>query len=238
MITFSHLGNQGRLGNQLWQIAVTVATAKRCGVEYAFPKWEYESYFNLHGCFKDSIPVNNVYVEPFFHFNPIPHFTQVDLSGYFQSYKYFTGYESLIKNIFEFSFSTEKYYDVASIHIRRGDYVTIGNDYHTNLSDYYYQRAMSIVNASRYLVFSDDIDWCKTKFVGPQYAFAQGNSPAEDMAMMARCDHNIIANSSFSWWAAYLNKNPSKKIVAPQTWFGPKLPHDTKDLTPPEWIRI
>lgn len=238
MITFSQLGNQGRLGNQLWQIAATVAAAKKYGVEYAFPKWEYEPYFNLHGCFKDHIPVSQTYVEPYFHFCPIPPATNTDLSGYFQSYKYFAEYEGVIRNIFEFSFSTAKYYGVASIHIRRGDYVTIGNDYHTNLQDSYYQQAISTVNAGHYLVFSDDIDWCKGKFTGQQYSFVQGNSPAEDMALMARCDHNIIANSSFSWWAAYLNKNVNKKVIAPKNWFGPKLPHDTKDLIPPGWITI
>lgn len=237
-ITFSNLGKQGRLGNQLWQIAATIATAKKYNVPYEFPKWEYEPYFNLHGCFKDTINVGKTFQEPHFHYAPIPHFTDVDLSGYYQSYKYFDGFEHIIRSVFEFSFSVEKNYNAASIHIRRGDYVTIGNDYHTNLTDNYYHQAMSMVNADRYVIFSDDVNWCKTKFVGPQFVFMDGNSPAVDLALMANCEHNIIANSSFSWWAAYLNKSPNKKIIAPKIWFGPKLPHDTKDLTPPTWIRI
>lgn len=237
-ITFSQLGKQGRLGNQLWQIAATVATAKKYNVYYEFPQWEYELYFNLHNCFKNTIKINKTFQEPHFHFSPIPYSGNVDLSGYYQSYKYFSDYESFIRNIFEFSFSVEKNYNAASMHIRRGDYITIGNDYHINLPETYYQQAMSIMDADRYIIFSDDIEWCKNKFIGPQFVFVENTNPAISLAMMTSCNHNIIANSSFSWWAAYLNKSPNKKIIAPNSWFGPKLPHDVKDLIPEGWIKI
>lgn len=236
-ITFSQLGKQGRLGNQLWQIAATIALAKKYNSSYAFPQWEYESFFNLHNCFNIS-NIGSTFQEPHFHFAPIPYYDSMDLSGYYQSYKYFEGYESFIKSVFEFSFSVEKNYNTASIHVRRGDYLKF-SDYHTNLSDTsYYQQAMSIIGADRYMIFSDDIEWCKDKFIGPQFIFMQGNSPIEDLALMANCSHNIIANSSFSLWSAWLNKNPSKIVVAPQNWFGPKLQHNIKDLCPSNWIKI
>jgi len=241
-ITFSQLGKNGRLGNMLFQIVTTIALAKRNNDNYIFPPWEYEQDFNLHNCFSNNINITKVYTEPFFHYQEIPYKDTknevLDIFGFWQSYKYFSDYESFIRNIFEFSFSVEKNYDTASIHIRRGDYVTVGDDYHTNLSYDYYQQAMAIVNTKRYMIFSDDIEWCKTKFIGPQYTFVCGNSPAIDLAIMSACSHNIIANSSFSWWAAWLNKNKNKKIIAPHRWFGPKLPHDTKDLIPENWIKI
>lgn len=238
MITFSQLGKQGRLGNQMWQIAATVALARQHNTSYQFPQWEYESYFNLHDCFVSNINPGKTFQEPHFHFATIPFVDGMDLSGYYQSYKYFEGQESFIKNIFEFSFRADRSYDTTSIHIRRGDYVTVGNDFHTNLTLDYYNQAMSIINSEKYLVFSDDIAWCKTQLVGPQFEYVEGNNPAVDLALMASCDHNIIANSSFSWWAAYLNKNHEKKIVAPQKWFGPKLPHNLQDLRPESWIVI
>lgn len=237
-ITFSQLGRQGRLGNQLWQIAATIATAKKYNLPYAFPKWEYEQYFNLHDCFMENIHVSKTYQEPHFHFATIPHFSDVDLSGYFQSYKYFADYKSLIKEVFEFNFPVEKNHETASIHVRRGDYLTVGNDYHTNLTENYYQQAISMVGAQKYFVFSDDIEWCKSHFRGDQFMFSQNNSPAMDLALMTNCDHNIIANSSFSWWGAYLNKNTNKKVIAPGSWFGYKLSHNTKDLIPNEWAII
>ena len=227
----------GQMGNQMFQISSTIGIAKKNNEDYIFPPWEYEQYFNLHGCFSNNIKVDKIYNEPHFHYAELPPIKNVGLVGYWQSYRYFMDYDNFIRNIFEFSFSVEKNYNTASIHIRRGDYLKF-SDCHTNLSDTYYHKAMSIVDADRYIIFSDDIDWCKGKFIGSQFNFAQGNSPAVDMALMANCSHNIIANSSFSWWGAWLNKNPSKKVIAPTNWFGHALPHNTKDLLPKEWIQI
>lgn len=238
MITFSQLGRQGRLGNQLWQISATIATAKKNNTTYLFPSWEYEPYFNLHGCFSSNIGGRPIYQEPNFHYSIIPHFHDIDLSGYFQSEKYFIEYENFIKQVLEFKHQIPLQPNTTSIHIRRGDYLVIGNNYHTNLSDSYYNQAMSIISSNKYMIFSDDIAWCKSKFIGSQFIFSENNSPAIDLAWMAACENNIIANSSFSWWGAWLNKNPSKKIIAPEKWFGPKLAHNTKDLLPEKWIKI
>ena len=88
------------------------------------------------------------------------------------------------------------------------------------------------------MVFSDDIEWCKHNFIGEEFIFAEDTNPVTALSLQLSCANNIIANSSFSWWAAYLNKNPSKIVIAPQKWFGPNLAHDTKDLLPKEWARI
>jgi hypothetical protein len=238
MITFSQLGRQGRLGNQLWQIAATIATAKKYNLPYAFPKWEYEPFFNLHNCFTDTIRISKTYQEPHFHFAPIPHGSDLDLSGYFQSYKYFADYDQIIKDIFEFRNPAPPQKNTTSIHVRRGDYVNL-SEYHSDLSiTNYYEKTIAILDTEKYLIFSDDIEFCKKKFIGNRFSFVEGGNPASDLALMSACKNQIIANSSFSWWAAYLNKNPNKNVMAPKVWFGPKLPHNTKDLLPENWTKI
>src|SRR5208337_3521023 len=97
MITFSQLGNQGRLGNQLWQMSATICLALNNADNYLFPSWKYEPYFNLHNCFSNNLTYTSTYNEPHFHYAPIPHKSNLNLSGYFQSYKYLLGHEDYIK---------------------------------------------------------------------------------------------------------------------------------------------
>ncbi len=129
--------------------------------------------------------------------------------------------------------------NTCAIHVRRGDYVELANS-HPVLSVSYYQEAQEIVKAKKYLIVSDDISWCKQHFQGSQYLFAENNPPHLDFALMSLCEAGvIIANSTFSWWGAWVNNCSGKIIVAPKTWFGPGLNmHDTKDLIPEEWISI
>lgn len=237
MITFSQLGNQGRLGNQLFQIAATVALAIRNNDEYVFPAWPSEKYFNLHHCFSNNITSTSTYTEPSFIYTPIPYKPNLNLSGYFQSEKYFEDCQDLIQNLLTPTLGFDIKWDYTSIHVRRGDYVNLKKEF-TQLDMNYYHKAMQLTKTQKYLVFSDDIIWCKKQFIGDEFIFSEGKSPVEDLALMLCCEHNIIANSSFSWWGAYLNKNPSKIVIAPSTWFGPALPHNTKDLLPADWIKI
>lgn len=205
--------------------------------QYVFPYWSYENDFNLYGCFRDDVSTQFEYHEPFFHYQSIPFREQLDLVGYFQSEKYFQNNRDVILGLLTPNLGVSKKYNYASIHIRRGDYVDLPKKYE-QLTMEYYNKAITVVKAKKYLVFSDDIAWCKKKFIGEQFEFAEGNSPSVDLALQISCEHNIIANSSFSWWGAYLNKNPSKIVIAPQKWFGPELPHDIKDLLPTSWVKI
>lgn len=206
---------------------------------YIFPNWKYEKDFNLHGCFSDKIKPIHTYNEPHFHYSAIPYNgeTMLDLNGFFQSYKYWEYNQYVILGLL----TPRKGYGIrqntTAIHVRRGDYLKFP-DHHTNLDMGYYQNAMNEIRSKYYMIFSDDIAWCRQNFKGDQFIFAEGNDEVTDLSLMLSCENQIIANSSFSWWAAYLNKNPSKIVIAPQRWFGPKLTHDTKDLCPPEWIRI
>jgi hypothetical protein len=94
---------------------------------------------------------------------------------------------------------------------------------------------------SVFLIFSDDIQWCKENFpdMPEKFRFIEGNKDYEDLYIMSHCKNNIIANSSFSWWGAWLNSNLEKTIIAPATWFGPTLQNnDTTDLYCEGWIKI
>lgn len=101
-----------------------------------------------------------------------------------------------------------------SIHVRRGDYVTDPMFAKLWRTDYY-ERATALFPGRKFLVFSDDTAWCEKKLPWP---VVKGQTDLEDLNMMASCHSNIIANSSFSWWAGYLNRNPEKKVVYPKAW--------------------
>ncbi len=238
-VTFLNLGNCGRMGNTLFQAAATIATALKNNDDYIFPdNWKDKEHFNIpDDKFTDgAIHCSKTYVEPFFHYASIPYQSNLNLSGFYQSELYFKEYEMEIRHSFEYKQYFPENTGVTSIHVRRGDYATLGNSYYIDLANTsYYESAMNIIKADCYFVFSDDINWCKNIFKGNKFVFIEGNEPHIDMALLSSCENNIIANSSYSWWAAYLNKNNNKKIIAPQNWFGPRLPHNTKDLYPKQW---
>jgi hypothetical protein len=237
-VTFSQLGKMGRLGNCLFQIATTISTAIKNNTDYQFPPWQYEPNFNLHNCFSSNIAVSKTYQEKAFHYDEIPASNSVDLIGYFQSWKYFENNKEEIAKALTPIYKFEREEGLCSLHIRRGDYLNFQNC-HPLMSMDYYSKAMEMSGCKKFLILSDDMDWAKRNFVGNQYEYSEGNGPAIDLALMAKtCESNIICNSSFSWWGAWLNKNENKKVLAPSTWFGPALQHNTKDLLPPEWIKI
>lgn len=242
VVTFKQLGNYGRLGNQLFQISCVVSTAVKYNKEFVLPNWDKSPFFNVpENKFSSSLPLTVDYQEPYFHFKEIPNFNEknMNLIGYFQSEKYFKHCEDLIRSYLTPKSAIFNFSDTTSIHVRRGDYISLGKCFKI-LDMKYYEKAIDKTNTKNYMVFSDDIDWCKKHFTDNNFIFVEGNSPEVDLAMMSCCEHNIIANSSFSWWGAWLNKNVNKKIIAPMEWFGPELSptHNTKDLIPESWIRI
>jgi hypothetical protein len=182
--------------------------------------------------------------------------TNIYLKGYRQSEKYFAPYTADIKKNFQLqerltghlqplSLALQQKESV-SIHIRRGDYLQQHmKDYHGVLGQEYYQTAIDTINSvvpnPSYFIFSDSVEWVKEnlKFSG-QVEFISGTitkTHYEDFYLMSKCKHNIIANSSFSWWAAWLNSNSTKKVIAPKKWFN-KAAINTKDLIPESWVRL
>ena len=167
------------------------------------------------------------------------------LNGYWQSEKYFKGISDIIRNELQPSEESLKKFSSlpinennVSIHIRRTDYVT-SNGYHPVQSIDYYQKGLDIIgDYDNVFVFSDDINWCKENLKFDNMIFIEGFDDVEDIWLMSMCKHNIIANSSFSWWAAWLNSNPNKKVIAPSNWFGNQANLNTDDIIPENWIKV
>ena len=168
------------------------------------------------------------------------------LDGYWQSEKFFKESEHLIREDFRPSkeivekISNTPFLDTntISLHVRRGDYIT-SNGYHPVQSIEYYQKAIEKIGKYDYIfVFSDDIQWCKDNLKFNNMIFMDGFTDVEDLYLMSMCKHNIIANSSFSWWGAWLNSNPNKIVIAPNKWFGDRANLNESDIIPINWIRL
>lgn len=174
--------------------------------------------------------------------------------GYWQSEKYFVKYRSAILEAFRFPdldsinqrFVTKiKGKTTCSIHVRRGDY--LNHKLFKNLTDIdYYNRAIqyfsNVTNIDCFVVFSNDIEWCRhnlapliKKSTIEFVDWNHGTNSFRDMQLMSLCTHNIVANSSFSWWGAWLNDNPQKIVVAPHKWIN--VDYET-DIIPDSWIKI
>ena len=166
------------------------------------------------------------------------------LDGYWQSEKYFKDIRNQI--IFDFSPSTDVEEDIKkyiygktiSLHIRRTDYVT-SNGYHPVQTIDYYNKALEIIGEyDKLIIFSDDIEWCKYNLKFKNMVFCEIKNDLHQLWLMSLCKDNIIANSSFSWWGAWLNKNTNKKVIAPKLWFGQQTNINDSDIIPDSWIKI
>ena len=198
------------------------------------------------------------YCESQFHFNPDVFSIKdgTDIEGYFQSEKYFLHCANDILKEFsvkdkyfkEAQFKLNKYRSntdqIISAHVRRvGHELPEYQHVHKYPDELYYQNAMDYFRSNfsnvLFLFFSDDIEWCKARFIGKDIVFSEDNSSIIDFSMMSICDHNIITHSSFSWWVAWLNNNVNKIIIAPRgDLFGPLGPIDTDDYYPRTTIMI
>ena len=135
-----------------------------------------------------------------------------------------------------------------SVHVRRGDYVTspATTAFHGVLEASYYQAALARLRALsgdgelRLFVFSNDIAWCRDhfRFDYPTTFVDSGNSGAEDMRLMRECRHHVVANSSFSWWGAWLSDHPEKVVIAPKRWFRDEQADAETEIVPTSWERI
>lgn len=245
----------GGLGNQMFQIAACVSLAKRLGYIAMFDPNKHflplqgrkfltytdNLYFNL--LINHNLPITQEYISEKFNYVQIPDIQPLTIiKGGFQSEKYFDKF--LINNIFRIKPNIKellinKYGDVTnkvSIHVRRGDYLKLW-PHHIFVGEEYYTKAIEIMGDKEYLVFSDDMKWCKSFFKG-KFDFIE-DEDYNELYLMSLCGNNIIGNSTFSWWGAWLNQNPLKKVIAPKTWFGPGYSHwDTSDLIPQNWIKI
>ena len=190
----------------------------------------------------------------------------VNLHDYFQSPKYFSNIEDQIREDFTFKAEIldpcqEIMSDLESpifIHVRRGDYVNSQNAHPVCPVEYYKEALTHFDDEVPVLVFSDDIDWCQEQelFAGDRFMLSEYNErypqscdtndgrqnaliPYFDMCMMTLCSGGIMANSSMSWWGAWLISNPTQPIIAPKQWFGEQYKdYNMNDLRPEGWIQV
>jgi len=246
--SFRQLGQHGRLGNQFFQVAATIGAAVRHGYRPQFPAWKNSTI--LHESFDQALDparIAGFYDEPHFHYAPIPDAPNLDLTGFFQSPRYFGGYENLIRQYLRPSdklrdavttrFATLLAKPTVALHVRRADYVGLSHSFQLLPVEYYRAAMKRFGPGHHFAVFSDDPAWCRTAFASDDVEIIEGNPGYADLYIMARCKHQVIANSSFSWWAAWLNENPDKRVITPAKWFGPSMSaNDTRDLLPSDWV--
>ena len=262
-VAFNYLGKLGQLGNQMFQFAATLGVARYTGVTYSIPNHDEvivdalgnKLRIELFDCF-DIKPENTgilktdyVVAEKGFEFDPsiLSSSREVDytLHGFFQTEKYFKHCARELREQFSFKkYIADECNDIIeecfdnpiALHIRRGDFlINSGNHYNQSLD--YYGKALSKFDSERQVViFSDDPQWCVEQklFESDRFIVSSGNDPYVDLYLMTQCNDFIIANSTFSWWGAWLaNKG---KVIAPKKWFGPNNSHlNTKDLYPEHW---
>lgn len=250
----------GGLGNNLFQIATAFAISNQYEEELIF---DFESVVYGHKSIKNYLKnifrklnfvetnktIENVYYEPNFHHTKIEYSKNMKLHGYFQSEKYFAHLRKKVLDLFEIDYESFNYIqtkyepilsnDTCSIHVRRGDYLGL-EDFHPPCNIEYFNQSKKYFDKNTlYLIFSDDINWCKENFKDDNVVFIENNENYIDLYLMSMCKNNIIANSSFSWWGAWFNKNPNKKVISPKKWFGGSYNHlNTNDLYCKNWITI
>lgn len=258
MITFSKLGNHGRLANQLFQIAAMIGFSNKHDQQLVLPKWKYAPNFVgpfPEGEIKGEVKNNN---ERSFHYENTLICEEIkinrnhcyDYLGYFQSEKYFDKVLPIIKKTFTFNAQLisqikRKYYAAFNkkticIHVRRGDYVD--NPNYELLPINYFITALfeHFPNWQEYnlVICSDDIAYCKVHFDCINNVFFADGNELEDLALASLCDNFILSNSSYSWWMAWLGEKKGSKIVRPTHHFNGNLKAtcDIKDFWPDRWI--
>ena len=269
MIGFNALGRMGRLCNQMFQYSALKGLASRIGADIIIPYYPDAVDDGIGNMLRSELfdsfdlkvktgLLNNghapVVQERFFHFdeelfNHCP--DHVSLQGYFQTEKYFKHIEDQIRSDFTFKdeilnpcremISTLD--NPIALHVRRGDYVKNSIN-HPVCSLEYYKAALDHFDSDRtVVVFSDDSVWCHDEptFSDDRFIISENDDNRVDLCLMSLCNDFIIANSTYSWWGAWLSSNKNKKVIAPAQWFGNEgytKDHNTKDVIPETWMRI
>jgi hypothetical protein len=251
---------RGGLGNYIFQIATSFATSVRDNKtmlvntsDVSVIHSPLETYLN--NIFRKIKFVDGVDCQHFhepvqaIQYELIPNYPgNTKLMGYYQNETYFNHLRNEVLDLFEIDEETkemllQKYGDIlnletCSLHVRRGNYVE-RQQYHPLQTVEYYTKSIETIGKDKhYLIFSDDIQWCKENlsFIENK-TFVEGNKDYEDLYLMSFCKDNIIANSSFSWWGAWLNKNNNKRVIYPSVWFG-NNGQITDGIGCVNWIRI
>lgn len=258
----------GGMGNYIFQLATAYAYSLKYNKQFIINTKDAIRIQKPIDTYKDNIFKNvykfdssekfngfKIYNEPAFNYTEIPYIDgDVYLSGYFQSSKYFDEYEKEIRELFSFPEEIvneikEKYKDLlsgetCSIHCRVGDYAS-QQQYHPIQNINYYSKSIKKIGINKtFAVFSDDLPFCKSFL--PQmdnFVYMGENKDWEDFILMTLCENSIIANSSFSWWPAWLRGNSADNkskgvVIAPSRWFGEARDWNINDIFCNGWIKI
>lgn len=254
---------QGGLGNQLFQYAYGRSleiSGKKVAFDISFfqgnkAKKDTARAFKLN-CFNIRSQAPFLHRKLFFKavLNKIKRRLGLRVEEFYQDEKYFQSIEAVIRAEFTLKIPLSpaanavldeiKNSSAVSLHIRRGDYITDKKTqaYHGNCSPDYYQKAIAQmaekIAQPVFFIFSDDLPWCRKNLrLNYPSVFVANTSDCEDLILMSRCQHHIIANSTFSWWGAWLNDHPAKIVIAPRKW-RPDSPFDGSDILLESWIKI
>jgi hypothetical protein len=218
----------GRCGNQFYQIATTYAYARKHDFDF-FVSSGASNCFN-NATYFNNLPTKDIsrnsYTEPRdsnnnSYFHEIPKIEDVYLMGYWQSFEYFNDYREEILNLLNMPYEFKEGY--ISLHVRRGDFLENKNN-ECIMPLHYYSKCIEFSQIGgkkfKYLVFSDDIEWCKSifnkeNFGDTEFEFSEGRNELDDLSLMSSCEHNICANSTFSYTASWLNRNENKLVFTP-----------------------
>lgn len=250
-----HCNLHGRLGNNMFTLATGLSLAKQLNTSLTVSKTtlaghrgEIEVDLSIFGYsfYQTSTPnLKNTFNESTLHYTQIPLQDDMIISGVFGSWKYF---EDIREELYSTYFIPSKQivenltkYDISpnalGISVRRGDFLMLQQN-HCVLSPQYYQEVLNIYfqdNIDSIYIFSDDMEWCKNIFGDNVYYV--DDTVGTQLFLMTKMKHLILANSTFSWWGAYLNQN-NGIIIAPDPWLGPAYDHEnTNDIYYPDWVK-
>jgi hypothetical protein len=257
MISFSKLGNYGRLGNQLFQYAFLRSSAKRLNTKFYCPKWDGDEIFELRDDLERATSASGIinYYDPGkqagFAYKAMQITDNTEIQGFFQSEKYYSD-KQLVRKWYTFNpaivehvgkhYSTEYLQDVVSLSLRIDTDYANTREYFPQPSISYFETALRFVNMkSPLLVFSDRPDLA-VDFFKPlgnrDIRFVSNLDAARQLYLMTQCKSNIIINSTFAWWGAWLNSRPGRTIITPKEWCRPGVPNGIDDIICNDWLQI
>jgi hypothetical protein len=251
----------GRLGNFLFEAASALAYAAENGLDWSVPQATNDAQWNpiylrhlIHPRLTDPARAAIVREKTFaWHKREFrPDWAEghlVVLEGYWQTERYFKRLRDRLLKAFGYPWKPVG--GLVSVHVRRGDYLTIkrnGMLKHPPVTAEWYRAQMAKFPGAGFVFFSDDINWCRTEFAadknvqfGPDVVWGLNSSwKAEELDLIAGswCEHQICSASTFSWWQAWLNRNPRKRVIMPEHWITPGWSDlDMRDVVPKEWER-
>jgi hypothetical protein len=254
----------GRLGNQMFEVATAYSLALDYNTNIQFslengiynsingesaPPTRYRNNIFRHLKFVDKLENYDTWKEKSYEYEQITYDFSKNLliNGYFQNERYFKHNRDLILDLYKptediTNYITEKYGHLltksVSVHIRRGDRTKFTNYMPICNVDYYKKSLLQFPDIENIIILTDDKEWTKRVFVDKKFHIIDNEPDYIDLYIMTMCENNIIANSTFSWWGAWLNRNKNKTVIAPKHWYNDDIEYNINELIPKGWLLL